>query len=32
LKSQYGTEVFSKEQIEQHAEVVNDLIFKQFEA
>lgn len=31
LKSQYGTEVFSKEQIEQHAEVVNDLIFKQFE-
>ena len=32
LKSQYGTEVFSKEQIEQHAEVVNNLIFKQFES
>ncbi|MCH1518711.1 MAG: TetR/AcrR family transcriptional regulator [Flavobacteriaceae bacterium] len=31
MKSQYGTEVFSKEQIEQHAEVVNNIIFSQFE-
>ena len=31
MKSQYGTEAFSQEQIEQHAEVVNNIIFKQFE-
>ena len=31
MKSQYGTEVFSQEQIEQHAEIVNNIIFKQFE-
>ena len=31
MKNQYGTEVFSQEQIEQHAEVVNNIIFKQFE-
>ncbi|MEN8845169.1 MAG: TetR/AcrR family transcriptional regulator [Candidatus Arcticimaribacter sp.] len=31
MKSQYGTEVFSQEQIEQHAELVNNIIFKQFE-
>jgi AcrR family transcriptional regulator len=31
MKSQYGTEVFSKEQIDQHAELVNQIIYKQFE-
>lgn len=31
LKMQYGTDVFSQQQIEQHADVVNDLIFSQYE-
>jgi len=31
MRNQYGTEVFSKEQIEQHAEIVNNIIFSQFE-
>lgn len=31
MKNQYGTEVFKQEQIEQHAEVVNNIIFSQFE-
>ena len=31
MRNQYGTEVFSKEQIEQHAKIVNNIIFSQFE-
>ena len=31
MENQYGTAVFSEEQIEQHAEVVNNIIFSQFE-
>lgn len=31
MKNQYGTDVFTQEQIEQHAEVVNKIIFQQFE-
>ena len=31
MKSQYDTEVFSEDQIKQHAEIVNNIIFKQFE-
>lgn len=31
MKDQYNTEVFSKQEIEQHVEVVNKIIFKQFE-
>ncbi|MDB2673255.1 TetR/AcrR family transcriptional regulator [Flavobacteriaceae bacterium] len=31
MRNQYGTEVFSKEQIEQHAEIVNNIIFSQFD-
>ena len=30
MKSQYGTAVFEKDQIEQHVEVVNKLLFQQF--
>ena len=32
MKNQYKTDVFTQEQIEQHAEVVNNIIFSQFEA
>lgn len=31
MKNQYGTEVFEKDQIEQHIDIVNKLIFSQFE-
>ena len=31
MRNQYGTKVFSKEQIEQHAKIVNNIIFSQFE-
>lgn len=32
MKSQYEVDVFSKKEIEQHIDVVNNLIFKQFES